>query len=111
MGNKPFRLEMKDNNETRLPSQGGDGQTASGPHGPAKRRVLSTRWAAGLAAAMLGVGVAVGAAIGPAPAPSLAGGVAQRLPLLIAGLGSRTASTPAPPVPKVASQPAPAAEP
>jgi hypothetical protein len=57
----------------------------------------SGRWAAVLAAAMLGAGIAVGAAIGPAPAASLAGdagGLARQLPLLIARLeASRSANT------------------
>jgi hypothetical protein len=55
----------------------------------------STRGAALLAAAMLGVGIAVGAAIGPAPQSSLgaAAGLAQRLPLLIAGIDSHRRST------------------
>ena len=79
---------------------------------PAARRprVLSTRWAGALAAAMLGIGLAAGAAIGPAPAPSLAGGVATRLPLLLAGLGTKHASTAAAPAPApqpAASTPAP----
>src|SRR5437868_1491362 len=57
----------------------------------------SRRFAAGLGALMLGVGIAVGAAIGPAPDSSLAGGVdvAVRLPALIAALaaGDHGAST------------------
>jgi len=72
-------------------------------------RGLSRRWAAVLAALMLGVGVAAGAAIGPAPDASLAGGVpgiAERLPLLLASLeaghhGSQPAQS-------AASSPAPA---
>ncbi len=88
-------------NDTQLPPQGSDAQTQA-PAGPGRMRVLSTRWAAALAAAMLGVGVAAGAAIGPAPAPSLAGGVAERLPLLLASLGSHSASTAAAPAPKTA---------
>jgi hypothetical protein len=58
-------------------------------------RLPSKRWAAALAAAMLGIGIAVGAAIGPVPESSLAGsvpGIAQRLPLLIAALGSNHTS-------------------
>jgi hypothetical protein len=57
-------------------------------------RTPSTRWAALLAAAMLGIGIAVGAAIGPAPQSSLgaAAGLAQRLPLLIAGIDSHRGS-------------------
>ncbi len=102
---------MADANDTQLPPPEG----ASTPAAPPPRRplVLSTRWAAGLAAAMLGIGLAVGAAIGPAPAPSLAGGVAVRLPLLLAGLGSeRAPATTASPAPQpAASAPAPAAAP
>jgi hypothetical protein len=95
---------MDDQNDTQLPSDGGDA-----PAAPGRIRVLSTRWAAALAAAMLGVGVAVGAAIGPAPAPSLAGGLAVRLPLLLAGADSRHATTAAAPAPApAASEPAPA---
>lgn len=63
---------------------------------PKPVRTPSVRGAAALAAAMLGIGIAVGAAIGPAPQSSLgaAEGLAQRLPLLIAGLDAhRAAST------------------
>lgn len=101
---------MNDPSHTQPPGQDSG---AAAPGAP-RRRVLSARWAGALAAAMLGIGVTVGAAIGPAPAPSLAGGVAARLPLLLAGLGaehpSRTtsarpqpsASTTAPPSPSPA---------
>jgi hypothetical protein len=103
---------MANPNDTQLPPPEDESSPAAAP--PRRPRVLSTRWAAGLAAAMLGIGIAAGAAIGPAPAPSLAGGVAVRLPLLLAGLGSRhapatTASTtpqPAASTPVAAAAPA-----
>ncbi len=100
---------MDNANDTQLPP-GGDPEA---PRAAARgARVLSTRWAAGLAAAMLGIGIAVGAAIGPAPAPSLAGGVADRLPLLLAGLSTRHASTSSTPAPQpAASEPAPSSKP
>lgn len=62
---------------------------------PKPVRTPSARWAALLSAATLGVGIAVGAAIGPAPQSSLgaAEGLAQRLPLLIAGVGSHRAAS------------------
>jgi hypothetical protein len=99
---------MDNTTDTPPPAEGADTPPAA-----RRPRVLSTRWAAGLAAAMLGIGIAVGAAIGPAPSASLAGGVAVRLPLLLAGIGSKhppatTASqTPQP----AASTTAPAAAP
>jgi hypothetical protein len=78
--------------------QDNDTPTQSDP--PKVVRRPSGRWAAILAAAMLGAGIAVGAAIGPAPAASLAGdagGLAKQLPLLIArieaGRAASTAST------------------
>jgi predicted lipid-binding transport protein (Tim44 family) len=80
---------MNEPNHTQPPGQ----DTSAAARVTPRRRVLSTRWAGGLAAAMLGIGVTVGAAIGPAPAPSLAGSVAARLPLLLAGLGTKHAST------------------
>jgi hypothetical protein len=73
--------------------QDNDTPSESGP--PKVVRRPSGRWAAVLAAAMLGAGIAVGAAIGPAPAASLAGdagGLAKQLPLLIARIeASRSA--------------------
>lgn len=58
-------------------------------------RLPSARASALLAAAMLALGVTVGAAIGPAPDASLAGGpggLAQRLPALLASLVARSQS-------------------
>lgn len=94
---------MADPNDTQHPPTSDEENRAG--------RVLPRRWAAALAAATLGIGVALGAAIGPAPAPSLAGDVAQRLPLLLAGLSSRSAGTTTPAPAPATSAPAPAAEP
>ncbi len=113
---------MEDATDTEHPLDDQPREPAPAESGPV--RLPPRRWAAALAAAMLGIGIALGAAIGPAPAPSLAGGVpgiAQRLPLLIAALGSHhqsakpaaPASTSAPvsePA-TAASAPAPADEP
>jgi hypothetical protein len=83
---------------------------------PGRRRSPSLRLTTVLAVAMLAVGVGVGAAIGPAPDASYAGGaaaIAQRLPLLLAGIAGRehsatsSTSTSAAP-PPVTSQPTPA---
>jgi len=96
MRNKRLDGQMHDSDHPHPPLQ--DAGASSAPAVP-RRRVLSTRWAGALAAAMLGIGVTVGAAIGPAPAPSLAGGVAARLPLLVASLSpgpARTAASPTP---------------
>lgn len=85
-------------------------------------RAPSLRVSVLLASAMLAVGVAVGAAIGPAPEASFAGAnaassVAQRLPLLLAGIAGANRSTPAstastaalePPAPIPQAPPAPA---
>jgi hypothetical protein len=80
-------MAIQDNNDTP-PAESGPAKVVRRPSG---------RWAAVLAAAMLGAGIAVGAAIGPAPAASLAGdagGLAKQLPLLIARIeASRSAPT------------------
>ncbi len=90
-----------------------DTTTPAAPPRPV--RLPRRRWAAALAASMLGVGIAVGAAIGPAPAASLAGDVpslAKELPLLIAGLEAKDrASTPAPAAKSEPPQSEPAATP
>jgi hypothetical protein len=96
---------MEDHTDTERPL---DEQPRNPP--PAPVRLPSTRWAAVLAVAMLGIGITVGAAIGPSPASSLAGGlpgIAQRLPLLIAAIGSSGSSA----KPATTAKPAPAAEP
>ena len=82
---------------------------------PRPVRLPRRRWAAALAASMLGVGIAVGAAIGPAPAASLAGDVpslAKELPLLIAGLEAKDhASTPTTPAKSAPATSTPTATP
>jgi hypothetical protein len=96
---------MDDQTDTERPPD--EHPSEPNPAPPAPVRLPSTRWAAVLAVAMLGIGVTVGAAIGPAPESSLAGGlpgIAQRLPLLIAAIGSHDTSA----QPTTAAQPAPA---
>ena len=78
---------------------------------PRALRLPSARASAVLATAMLGIGVAVGAAIGPAPDASFAGGVAERLPQLIAALASRPPAVTQQPAPTVASTSSAAAVP
>jgi hypothetical protein len=84
---------------------------------PARQvRLPPSRWAALLAAAMLGIGVVAGAALGPAPQASLGDttDIAQRLPLLLAAIerGARAreaASAAAEQPPAVTPQATPAA--
>lgn len=96
-----------------------DTQPPTGAEPPPRARgarLPSLRLTAALAAGMLAVGVAVGAAIGPAPTASYGGaaaGVAQRLPLLLAGLAARAHSAAAPssaPAPATNEEPTPASE-
>jgi len=71
-------------------------------------RLPSARASALLAAAMLALGVTVGAAIGPAPDASLAGGpggIAQRLPALLASLAARSQSQAGSPTATAAATP------
>ncbi len=82
----------------------------SDPPAPRTSRAPSPRVTAGLAVAMLALGVAVGAAIGPAPTASLA--VGARLPLLPSLLAAaairHTSPSAAQPPPRIA-QPTPRA--
>ncbi len=85
-------------------------ETPAGPRdgshpGGRSPRLPSARASAVLAAGMLAAGIAVGAAIGPAPESSLAGdagGIAQRLPQLLAVIAARTRA----PAPSPAGAPA-----
>ena len=73
--------------ELRPPEQPAPTAHAGDANDPARRQRVwapSARLTAGLACAMLAIGVAVGAAIGPAPEASFAG--ASRLPLLLPAL-------------------------
>lgn len=86
------------------------------PRGPL--RLPSIRASAGLAAAMLGLGVAIGAAIGPAPSASLAGQELPRLVRSLVTLGAaresapaRSAASPQTPARAAASTPRPSARP
>lgn len=72
---------------SRPPEQPATAARAGDADDPSRRQrvwVPSARLTAGLACAMLAIGVAVGAAIGPAPEASFAG--ASRLPLLLPAL-------------------------